>query len=372
MTKITNSTTNSIEFKKPSFEKFVAKPLEKPKPPQNQKKQFQNLPQLDSIVTVIPYKSLLRAGSYNLGPEQASSPVKCIKQYLGRKGDKFYTIKILTLSEEKDTTDDVQGKTLIHTEHSLLSLEKDNENIIGCVELFRETVVSTFLNKDTQKMEERPLKRICLVLDCQTGHDYSPSYTTLTNMQRYVIEKKKLTQSEAMTIFFKVAKIVLSLHTNNIVHRDIKLGNIIYDTKLKTVKLSNFCLGKHLSSENDLLKDQRGSPAYISPDVISGKPYLGKPSDMWALGVTLYTMLFGQFPFYDASPTELFRKIKSGVFTIPTDINVDLKIEKLIQNLLILDPSLRLTAAKTVKEAESIIFDQISLMEEGGLLSQLL
>ena len=92
-------------------------------------------------------------------------------------------------------------------------------------------------------------------------------------------------------------------------------------------------------NENDLLKDQRGSPAYISPDVLSGKPYAGKPSgkkyklsisriffivflffffsnsqkndtifsDMWALGVVLFTMLYGQFPFYDSAPHELFQ-----------------------------------------------------------------
>ena len=47
------------------------------------------------------------------------------------------------------------------------------------------------------------------------------------------------------------------------------------------------------------MTDQRGSPAYISPDLLSGKPYEGKPSDMWALGVVLFTMLYGQFPFYD-------------------------------------------------------------------------
>ena len=36
--------------------------------------------------------------------------------------------------------------------------------------------------------------------------------------------------------------------------------------------------------------------------MLSGKPYLGKPSDMWALGVVLFTMLYGQFPFYDSVP----------------------------------------------------------------------
>ena len=50
---------------------------------------------------------------------------------------------------------------------------------------------------------------------------------------------------------------------------------------------------------------------------ISGAPYSGKASDMWALGVVLYTMLFGQFPFYDSVPHELFRKIKSAEFVIP-------------------------------------------------------
>ena len=50
---------------------------------------------------------------------------------------------------------------------------------------------------------------------------------------------------------------------------------------------------------------------------IVGKPYLGKPSDMWALGVVLFTMLYGQFPFYDTVPQELFRKIKSADFRLP-------------------------------------------------------
>ena len=81
---------------------------------------------------------------------------------------------------------------------------------------------------------------------------------------------------------------------------------VVLNLKSQEVTLTNFCLGKHLMNEKDLLKDQRGSPAYISPDVLSGKPYLGKPSDMWALGVVLFTMLYGQFPFYDSVPQELF------------------------------------------------------------------
>lgn len=44
---------------------------------------------------------------------------------------------------------------------------------------------------------------------------------------------------------------------------------------------------------------------------------IGKPSDMWALGVILYTMLYGQFPFYDSNPTQLFNKIKAVDYSFP-------------------------------------------------------
>lgn len=57
------------------------------------------------------------------------------------------------------------------------------------------------------------------------------------------------------------------------------------------------------------------------PDLLTvlspGRPYRGKPSDMWALGVVLFTMLYGQFPFYDSIPQELFRKIKAAEYSIP-------------------------------------------------------
>ena len=78
-------------------------------------------------------------------------------------------------------------------------------------------------------------------------------------------------------------------------------------------------------NNNDLLKDQRGSPAYISPDVLSGKPYAGKPSDMWALGVVLFTMLYGQFPFYDNAPHELFQ---SKIFFSPKLVQTVLNLAK--------------------------------------------
>ncbi|CAL8237797.1 unnamed protein product, partial [Boreogadus saida] len=114
-------------------------------------------------------------------------------------------------------------------------------------------------------------KRICLVLDCLCAHDFSDKTADLINLQHYVIKEKRLSEREAIVVFYDVARVVEALHKKNIVHRDLKLGNMVLNKRTHRITITNFCLGKHLVSEDDLLKDQRGSPAYISPDVLSGE-----------------------------------------------------------------------------------------------------
>lgn len=79
----------------------------------------------------------------------------------------------------------------------------------------------------------------------------------------------------------------------------------------------NFCLGKALKSSDEELTDQKGSPVYMSPESLTGKPYCGKKSEIWSLGVIFYTLLYGQFPFMDENPQELFRKIKQNQLEPP-------------------------------------------------------
>ncbi|KAL5010586.1 hypothetical protein ScPMuIL_012891 [Solemya velum] len=263
-----------------------------------------------------PTREVKRAGPYLLGPRLASSPVRSIVQCLARKDgtDDFYTLKILTLeSDGRESQDIRQGKMLMHTEYSLLSM-----------------------------------------LHCQDG----------------VVHHHGLFKDEAWkrgTTVVWVDWVVESLHKKNIVHRDLKLGNMVLNKRDRRITITNFCLGKHLMSEKDYLKDQRGSPAYISPDVLSGKPYLGKPSDMWALGVVLFTMLYGQFPFYDTVPQELFRKIKSAEFSVPSDGRVSENTSMVIRKLLVLNPEQRMTASQVLESLASIIAMWRALSSTGAL-----
>uniref|UniRef100_A0A803VAU9 Serine/threonine-protein kinase 40 n=2 Tax=Ficedula albicollis TaxID=59894 RepID=A0A803VAU9_FICAL len=315
-----------------------------------------------------------RAGPFILGPRLGNSPVPSIVQCLARKDgtDDFYQLKILTLEERGDkgieTQEERQGKMLLHTEYSLLSLLHNQEGVVHHHGLFQDRACEIIEDLEANRMVRKMKKRICLVLDCLCAHDFSDKTADLINLQHYVIKEKRLSERETVVIFYDVVRVVEALHKKNIVHRDLKLGNMVLNKRTHRITITNFCLGKHLVSEDDLLKDQRGSPAYISPDVLSGRPYRGKPSDMWALGVVLFTMLYGQFPFYDSIPQELFRKIKAAEYTIPEDGRVSENTVCLIRKLLVLDPQQRLTASEVLDSLSSIITSWQSMSSLSGPL----
>lgn len=201
---------------------------------------------------------------------------------------------------------------------------------------------------------ERRCPRLTLVTDCCHAHDLDPDSDRFVTIQHYVIQERQLTEKEGLKLFHGILRCVANLHRLGVIHRDLKLGNVAFDRAHDDVVLSNFCLGRHLINDDELLTDQRGSPAYISPEVLSGNPYKGKPSDIWALGVMLYTMMYGRFPFYDHDPRKLFRKIKTADFHIPLDERIGESSHDLMNKLLRLDPETRLTADEALDAVESV------------------
>ncbi|KAG8451519.1 hypothetical protein GDO86_003647 [Hymenochirus boettgeri] len=327
-----------------------------------------------ALCTSVSGSNTKKAGPFILGPRLGNSPVPSIVQCLARRDgtDDFYQLKILSLEERGDKTGETQeerqGKMLLHTEYSLLSLLHNQDGVVHHHGLFQDRTCEVLEDMEANKLVRKMRKRICLVLDCLCAHDFSDKTADLINLQHYVIKEKRLGERETVVIFYDVVRVVEALHKKNIVHRDLKLGNMVLNKRTHRITITNFCLGKHLVSEDDLLKDQRGSPAYISPDVLSGRPYRGKPSDMWALGVVLFTMLYGQFPFYDSIPQELFRKIKAAEYSIPEDGRVSENTVCLIRKLLVLDPQQRLTASEVLESLGAIISSWQSMSSLSGPL----
>jgi serine/threonine-protein kinase 40 len=166
--------------------------------------------------------SLKRAGYFLLGPRLGNSPVRSIVQCLAKRDgtDDFYCLKMLTIEEPgRETQDDKQGKMLLHTEYSLLSLLHNQDGVVHHHGLFQDEFTEEI--SDSNGRIERVRKRVCLILDCLCPHEFSDATTALINLQHYVIREKKLNEKEAILIFSDIVRVVESLHSVSILIRNL-------------------------------------------------------------------------------------------------------------------------------------------------------
>lgn len=103
------------------------------------------------------------------------------------------------------------------------------------------------------------------------------------------------TEDDARPIIAQLCQAILYLHEENIIHRDIKLHNILVNDE-DQLKLIDFGFALKLA-EGELIEVFCGTPSYMSPEIVNRKPYDGKAADVWALGVCAYRMIVGTFPF---------------------------------------------------------------------------
>ncbi|XP_033726773.1 PAS domain-containing serine/threonine-protein kinase-like [Pecten maximus] len=108
-------------------------------------------------------------------------------------------------------------------------------------------------------------------------------------------------ESLASYIFRQMVSAVAYLHSHQILHRDIKDENIILDEHFG-IKLIDFGAAAYLNKDK-LFGTFCGTLEYCSPEVLMGNKYRGPELEMWSLGVTLYTLVFGENPFFDVDET---------------------------------------------------------------------
>ncbi|KAI1310570.1 hypothetical protein EDD11_003685 [Mortierella claussenii] len=106
-----------------------------------------------------------------------------------------------------------------------------------------------------------------------------------------------LTEDEIRAIFRQICDAVCHLHSNKIVHRDIKDENVILDQK-GNIQLIDFGSSAYLK-EGRKFDTFCGTLDYAAPEVLTGKKYEGRKQDIWALGILLYTLIYKENPFYN-------------------------------------------------------------------------
>jgi len=143
------------------------------------------------------------------------------------------------------------------------------------------------------------------------------------------------------------------IHAKNIVHRDLKPENILLDDNFN-VKLLDFGFASVISHDEEL-RDLCGTPGYLSPEALKvsmfdNSPGYGKPVDMWAAGVIMYTLLAGSPPFWHRKQMVMLRMIMEGKYTFgsPEWDDISETARDLISKLLVVEPARRLTCVEAL------------------------
>ena len=191
----------------------------------------------------------------------------------------------------------------------------DHKGVIGLIDYYEEPDQAT------------------IVLEYADGGDLSVRMLAL----------QRLDEDAAKTVTGNLIEALKHIHARNIVHRDLRLENILVKStsNVVDVMIADFgsaahCMGNHLTNPV-------GTTYYVAPEILLGIPY-GKGVDIWSLGVIIYVMLHGVLPFLHEDLNLLFEKIMTAQFSFKeNEVALSTEVKDLLSLILVPDSSRRLS-----------------------------
>ncbi len=164
----------------------------------------------------------------------------------------------------------------------------------------------------------------------------------------YEVIERDIEEKEVESVVIQLTDVVAHAHDLSVIHRDIKPGNIMVRPN-GTIKLLDFGAAKELK-EKEMSATVTGSRPYMAPEQIMGKSQ--RSSDVWAIGVVMYVLYTGMFPFYHEVEKVLMDIILRIPPSPPTKFNKALhhEVERIIMKCLEKEPLKRYPNAKLLKE----------------------
>jgi serine/threonine protein kinase len=137
-------------------------------------------------------------------------------------------------------------------------------------------------------------------------------------MTQLFIKEKNFNEMHRVIVIEQILDALHYLHSNDIVHRDLKIENVVYASDSKdsdfsriSLKLIDFGFAALSKLNQKQLRDFIGTPYYMAPEIVSNS-YYGSEVDIWSLGVLTFYLIEGAFPFLGKARPQLFEVIKRG------------------------------------------------------------
>lgn len=152
--------------------------------------------------------------------------------------------------------------------------------------------------------------------------------------------KSIITEDEARFFFIQILDAVTHMHFKGIYHRDLKNENILLIEEDKTIRVADFGISSQCS-EDELLEEYSGTPPCMPPEVHQHVPYRAAAMDVWTLGVLLYHLVDGNFPFNGHNAKEVKTAIVALDYYMPPEFSTDL--QNLLRDILVANPDKRIS-----------------------------
>ncbi|NXO54657.1 STK11 kinase, partial [Aramus guarauna] len=203
-------------------------------------------------------------------------------------------------------------------------------------------LVDVLYNEEKQKIYPFFFRQL-LISFLNSAFTYMVMEYCVCGMQEMLdsVPEKRFPVFQAHGYFCQLIDGLEYLHSQGIVHKDIKPGNLLLTTN-GTLKISDLGVAEalHPFAEDDTCRTSQGSPAFQPPEIANGlDTFSGFKVDIWSAGVTLYNITTGLYPFEGDNIYKLFENIGKGDYTIPEDCGPPLS--DLLRGMLEYDPAKR-------------------------------
>ncbi|KAG8948762.1 Cell cycle serine/threonine-protein kinase cdc5/MSD2 [Tulasnella sp. 424] len=168
------------------------------------------------------------------------------------------------------------------------------------------------------------------------------------SMMDMLRQRRRFSEPEARFYLVQVLGACYYMHTHNVIHRDLKLGNLFLDSNMN-VKVGDFGLAALIETPGERKKTICGTPNYIAPEVLfdtaNGHSF---EVDTWSIGVILYTLVVGKPPFQTKDVKAIYQRIRENNYEFPPDRDLSEEVQHLVSQILTPDPLQRPTLFEIV------------------------
>ncbi|EAR97822.2 kinase domain protein (macronuclear) [Tetrahymena thermophila SB210] len=208
---------------------------------------------------------------------------------------------------------------------------------------------SFYLKREVDIIKQLDHPNICRFLETYMDKDHIylvMEYLSGGTLRDKFINKEELTEYQISQVMQKLFYAINYLHTRNIVHRDLKLENVVYTSTDENaeIKIIDFGLSKKLNVRSSRKRHTKvGSAYYMAPEVLLHEKY-ERECDMWSLGVMMYFLLSRELPFEDLD------QIEQGKFNFDAPVwnYVSDEAKDMIRNILLVNTKKRLKLSQAL------------------------